>query len=150
MRVLFTTGTTKFVTPLYWLESLKHHKILNDLTIQCFDYNNEVPSLPVQRFIDNLNYEEFDLVISHAGAGTVYSVLELNIPLFVIPDMNRYDKHQTEICQFLSENTFAEVIESQEELEDRLNRLSEGKLEMKTYYNSIPFNFDKLISLISE
>lgn len=61
------------------------------------------------RFSSNINeyYNSADIIISHAGAGTIYNLLENNKKLIVVPNLDRSDKHQLEITKYLSGNNFA-------------------------------------------
>ncbi|GAA04676.1 PssE/Cps14G family polysaccharide biosynthesis glycosyltransferase [Photobacterium leiognathi] len=48
-------------------------------------------------------YNEADLIITHAGAGSIYRLLELNKKIIVVPNMVRVDKHQKDISTYMSE-----------------------------------------------
>ena len=148
MKVLFTNGTTKFIEPLYWLNSLKDHKVLQNLEVQCYDYNNETPELNVVKFITDLDYNNYDLIISHAGAGSIYSVLELRRPLIVIPDMIRIDKHQTEMARFVTESNYAEVAYNCYDLKLLLNKFMNTGFNNNLYYNKTSFEISEFISLL--
>ena len=49
---------------------------------------------------------DFDYIITHCGAGTVFPLLKLNAKLIVIPNMERNDPHQVELFNFLMQNNF--------------------------------------------
>lgn len=53
--------------------------------------------------------DESDLIITHAGAGSVYSFLEKKAPILVVPNTERNDKHQLELARYLKENRLANV-----------------------------------------
>ncbi|TKF48031.1 PssE/Cps14G family polysaccharide biosynthesis glycosyltransferase [Vibrio sp. F13] len=49
-------------------------------------------------------YNNADLVITHAGAGSIYRLLELNKKIIIVPNMKRVDKHQEDISSYMFEN----------------------------------------------
>jgi beta-1,4-N-acetylglucosaminyltransferase len=53
--------------------------------------------------------ESADLIICHAGAGTVFPLLEANKRLLVVPNLLRRDHHQVELAGYLERNHFSEV-----------------------------------------
>jgi len=57
----------------------------------------------VWRFKPSLqeDYEQADLVISHAGSGTIIDVLRMRKPLIVIPNETLLDNHQKELASSL-------------------------------------------------
>ncbi|KAH9842583.1 glycosyl transferase [Rhodofomes roseus] len=70
------------------------------------------------------DYERADLVISHAGSGTILDVLRLRKPLVVIPNPSLLDNHQQELADALADlghlktctvDTLAQTVESLDE-----------------------------------
>jgi len=49
------------------------------------------------------DYERADLVISHAGSGTILDVLRLRKPLIVVPNPSLLDNHQQELADALAD-----------------------------------------------
>jgi beta-1,4-N-acetylglucosaminyltransferase len=68
---------------------------------------------PYFTFIDSAGiakkYSEADVVITHAGAGTIYKLLEIKKRFIVVPNFERIDKHQNDIADFLAVNRYAFV-----------------------------------------
>lgn len=109
MNILITVGTTSFDKLIKFcdleLSKYTHFNIIMQIAqghyipknFQYFRFSNS---------IDNY-YKNADVIICHAGAGTIYKLLELQKVLVVVPNLNRVDNHQLEITRFLAENNFA-------------------------------------------
>ncbi|WP_281544098.1 PssE/Cps14G family polysaccharide biosynthesis glycosyltransferase [Grimontia sp. SpTr1] len=63
-----------------------------------------------------------DLVITHAGAGNVYSLLERNKKIVVVPNLQRVDDHQKELALFIESEFLGEVCYDVNEIEVHLKR----------------------------
>ncbi|KAJ4488056.1 glycosyl transferase [Lentinula aciculospora] len=63
------------------------------LLIECWKFK---PSLQE-------DYERADLIISHAGSGTIVDVLRMDKPLIVVPNPTLLDNHQEELASALEE-----------------------------------------------
>jgi len=50
-----------------------------------------------------------DLVITHAGAGSVFHLLEIGKPIVVVPNFERVDEHQKDLADFVEKNNYATV-----------------------------------------
>jgi len=63
------------------------------------------------RFSDRISdfYSQSAFVICHAGAGTVFRLLELRKRLVVVPNLTRADPHQRELAHFVDSNHYAVV-----------------------------------------
>jgi len=107
MKVLVTVGTYKFEQLIKKIDELALEKNFefvcqigqgNYIPKNCesFSFSN--------KFTEKVNTS--DLIITHAGAGTVYSLLENKKNLIVVPNTDRVDKHQLEIAQFVHKNKY--------------------------------------------
>ncbi|KAI0064643.1 glycosyltransferase family 1 protein [Artomyces pyxidatus] len=125
MRVFVTVGSTKFdalvqaaLSPSVII-ALKQ-KGYTEVVVQCgnsqidgFDLvvtpagwrsEQEGTKITVWRFKPTLeeDFNEADLIISHAGSGTILDVLRKGKPLIVIPNPTLADNHQEELAHALS------------------------------------------------
>ena len=62
-------------------------------------------------YTDNIEVqiEQADVVITHAGAGSVFHLLEIGKPVVVVPNFERVDEHQKDLADFVSHNNYASV-----------------------------------------
>ncbi|KZT09468.1 glycosyltransferase family 1 protein [Laetiporus sulphureus 93-53] len=123
-HVFVTVGSTRFdslvqtVLSVQLLEALRARGY-SELVVQCGDSEFDVGSFEqagnelvqtnngvnvhVWKFKPSLQeeYERADLVISHAGSGTILDVLRLGKPLIVVPNSRLLDNHQQELASAL-------------------------------------------------
>jgi beta-1,4-N-acetylglucosaminyltransferase len=82
---------------------------MTSLKIQCYDFR---PSLKA-------DMEHADLILSHAGAGTVMEVLRMTKPLVVVINTKLMDNHQTELAGAMADRGHLYMVERPELLDDR-------------------------------
>lgn len=69
-----------------------HSEVLNaTLSIKIFRYKRSLRQ----------DMEDADIIISHAGSGSIIEALELNKPLIVVANANLMDNHQCELAEEL-------------------------------------------------
>ncbi|KZT26267.1 glycosyltransferase family 1 protein [Neolentinus lepideus HHB14362 ss-1] len=126
MRVFVTVGSTRF-DPLIEaslstavLQAL-HSRGYTDITVQCGSSRGagdlalpseagtaslmkDGVSVEAWRFKPSLQdeYERADLIISHAGSGTILDVLRMGKTLIVVPNPTLLDNHQAELAEALA------------------------------------------------
>lgn len=63
-------------------------------------------------YLDNIEaaLKKSDVIITHAGAGTIYKLLEFGRKFVVVPNEARNDDHQLEIARYLENEGFALVL----------------------------------------
>jgi beta-1,4-N-acetylglucosaminyltransferase len=107
--IFVTVGTYKFDKLIKAIDILAlslNHKFI--LQIGCGAYK------PVNcEFYERLDRSDFsrlvsdaEIVITHAGAGTVYDLLESNKKIIVVPNLDRVDAHQIEIAEYVGKNDY--------------------------------------------
>jgi UDP-N-acetyl-D-mannosaminouronate:lipid I N-acetyl-D-mannosaminouronosyltransferase len=100
-------------------------------------------------FTDNIEayIDQADLVITHAGAGSVFHLLEIGKPIVVVPNFERIDAHQKDLANFVERNNYASVC-------NNLNQLAQCVIEAssKTFssYQTDPFcGYQRVLDLLN-
>lgn len=108
MKLLVTVGTTAFNS---LFETLDNCEIPEHVEIECQIANGSYVPKKYQHFRFTDNFEDklisADAVISHAGAGNVFKLLELGKSSIIVANLERKDSHQIELARYVSENDFA-------------------------------------------
>lgn len=109
--VLIITGNTPFNS----LETrvFELSKNLPDITITLQSIQPVVTcsmNLRLVDFIPESSFQDYDLIITHAGAGTVFFLLSCNLPFIAVPNLERRDPHQLELYNWLKRNKFAHTV----------------------------------------
>ncbi len=104
MKIFVTVGTTPFdnlINSINQINSKKYQFIIqtgnSDITVtnhQHFKWTEDIEKY----------FNWADLIICHAGAGTIYNLLEMNKPIIVVPNLDRTDHHQKEIANYVKKN----------------------------------------------
>jgi beta-1,4-N-acetylglucosaminyltransferase len=125
MKVLVTAGTTPFDSLFAHLDNLTSKfpdiEFIGQIgkggyTPQNFPSFNFTHEFPEQ-------ISSADAVITHAGAGTVYDLLERGKRCIVIANLERRDKHQLEISRYVNEMGYALATTDLADLEELLKQL---------------------------
>jgi len=108
-KVLVTVGTTSFDGLISYLDIQSLNGFL--LTMQIGPGHYLPKNHKYFRFDYSLpdHYSEYDVIITHAGAGTVFSCLERGLKLIVVPNLERLDPHQLELSNYLEKKNYALV-----------------------------------------
>ena len=91
-----------------------------------FAKNKFSKNIKILPYLNNLSslFSSCDLVISRAGAGTIFELLMSNTPAILIPSLNVANNHQFYNARDLKDNNLALMIE-------------ENKLDAKLLYNKV-------------
>lgn len=151
MRIFVTVGTFRFDELIKLVDNLAS---TSSHTFTCQLGCGEYKPKNCIWFEFSSNFEGFisdaDLVITHAGAGTVYGLLEQHKNIIVIPNTFRVDQHQLELARYVNENNFALTCISLFELENALEQSSSFFDQNCLRYSKEPFNkFDDILELIN-
>lgn len=131
MNIFVTVGTTKFdslIETVDLISFLNEHEV----TYQISNGNYHPKNGIFFKFTEDLNQiiDSSDLIITHAGAGSIYSLLESGKKLIVAPNLERVDKHQLEIAQYCFEKNYCSVAFELSDLSN-LIELSQSKVFAK-------------------
>lgn len=119
MKILVTVGTTPFDLLIETIDGLACDFPDIQFTAQISSGVYEPKHMPWVRFVpDILDQYPDSLVLTHCGAGTVFSLLDANRKFVAIPNLTRVDHHQVELAQVLQESQLAIVALSMSDLRD--------------------------------
>lgn len=108
INVLVTVGTTTFDSLIKALD-----KPTDEVEIFFQIANGAYLPVhhPYQKFVPDLSskYSNYDLIVTHAGAGSIYTMLDMNLKFVVVPNLERSDKHQLELSKFVEINNYAKT-----------------------------------------
>lgn len=141
MKILVTVGTTSFDSMIELVDnSILKINVECEVIFQIAGGSYVPKSGECFKFLDKINdyYIEFDLVITHAGAGTVFKLLELNKLLIIIPNLERVDKHQLDLAEYMYENKHAMVLWNPDELVDLI--------QLSSQFKPVPLTKDKFFA----
>ena len=105
--IFVTVGTTKFDSLIKTVDEIARH-IDEPIICQIADGTYVPKNCQYFRFKPTLD-DEFgsaDLVVCHGGAGTLFKLLELNKMIISVPNLERKDKHQTDLINTLARENY--------------------------------------------
>lgn len=148
MNVFVTVGTTKFDDLIRNVDIIagktKKYSFIYQISDgdyhpqngSFFSYNNDIERV----------YNASDIVITHAGAGSIYRLLELEKKILVVPNFSRVDKHQVDISSYMEENKHCLVAWELNQIEKKLNQMVSFS---PVKFTKTPFfKFDEIVSFI--
>lgn len=132
MNILVTVGTTAFDELIKTIDELFEGDKTVSIIAQISSSSNYTPqhfksfqfSQDFQSYVDAA-----DLIVTHAGAGSVYSMLENNKKLIVVPNLTRADNHQLELAKYVQDNNFAISCFDLAEIRDCISKAKDIRFE---------------------
>lgn len=76
-----------------------YEEVINGLTLSFFRHK---PSI-------SLDLEQADIIIGHAGVGTIIEAVRANKPVLVVVNADLMDNHQLEVAEAMSNNGFVNM-----------------------------------------
>jgi beta-1,4-N-acetylglucosaminyltransferase len=148
MNIFVTVGHTHYNALFKAVDaqfSAGKYKIIN----QIFDGSYQPKNHEYFKFTTNIESQiaKADLVITHAGAGSVFRLLELGKPIVVVPNFERIDEHQKDLADYVEINNFACVCRNLDLLEECTKQAYEG--EYSTYERNLFDGYTRILSLLS-
>ncbi|UCZ56524.1 hypothetical protein LGV61_12460 [Desulfurispirillum indicum] len=146
--ILLTVGTTPFDSLVRYIDT----NAPKNLNIQMQISNGDYKPSHFNFFSFNQNihvlYEQASVVICHAGAGTVYKLLEMNKKIIVVPNLERADPHQRELAEFVGKNNYGFVCSDMPEVLTALAQID--SMTFNRYEKEIFFGADMLVDIIKK
>lgn len=108
-NILVMVGTTRFDGLLNFFDV---YSSWANVTLQVGDSGYVAKHAEVITYVDNIEelIDSSDYVVSHAGAGNVYNLLEKGTKFLVVPNTERFDQHQAELAEYLKGNNLCPVL----------------------------------------
>ena len=134
--VMLGTQNNSFHRLLEEIDRLIENKVINEEVIVQKGYTKyESKNMKTIDFISRDELENLEkqasYIITHGGVGSIVSSLEKGKKVIAVPRLHKYSEHvndhQKEIIKKFNENKNIIVIQSVEELEDAVKRVSEFK-----------------------
>ena len=103
MKILITVGTTPFDNLIRFCDENLDPTL--EITMQVSNDASYVPNrFDYFKFTNDIIscYQNADLVITHAGAGTIFTLLEMRKRIIVFPNLDRDDSHQKDLAGIVS------------------------------------------------
>lgn len=147
--LLVTVGTYKFDAMVRSVEN-----VCKDMAIDAFYQIGIGEMKPVNgqyvRFLPENRFNDFansaSVIVTHAGAGTVYNFLEKNYRMIVVPNLDRTDNHQRDIGEYLKSNNYAFVCFDLCELRSEFEKAFNYDLKLDKYTKTSFFRTNDLIA----
>ena len=129
MKVLVTVGTTRFDSLIKYIDEVFIDSGIA-FTFQIADGKYEPVNFPYFTFSNDIetHYHGSDVVICHAGAGTIYKLLEIKKKIIIVPNTERRDNHQLDIAEYMGGNGYALTVTDFSFLKGAIEKISHLKL----------------------
>lgn len=143
MKLFVTVGTTPFDS---LVEAVDGGPYAHDAQLQIADGQYEPKVAQWFRFRPGIQelIASADVVVCHAGAGSIYSLLEAGIVPVVVPNTERRDQHQLEIARWLARMRYAVVAMKPENINDVLDGYQQAREDCVAFSEQRFFYQDEL------
>lgn len=144
--ILVTVGTTPFDSLIEYLDNMESSE---EIILQISkDANYKPKNKKYFEFINNINdyYEEASLIITHAGAGSIYNLLEKNKKIIIVPNTERVDNHQLDITEYMNNKNYALTCYNFNSLEEMIKNINNYNL--KRYEKDFFFKAKEISELV--
>lgn len=149
MRIFVTVGTTRFDSLIKAIDE-KLSGLEHEVTFQISDGIYKPKNFKYFNFTEDIKnyFLESDIVITHAGAGSIYELLELRKKIIIVPNLDRVDKHQSDIADYMDSNNYAKSIYN---LDNIISIIDDMQYKsFKEFKKEIFFKAQEIIDFIQE
>jgi len=147
MNIFVTVGNTHYDTLIKHVDTLvdaNEHSVVLQIADGAYTPKNHTHI----RFTQEIDkyFDEADIVITHAGAGSVFHLLELQKKMIVVPNTERIDNHQLDLANFVATEDIGGVCT---ELSGISLKIAEvGAKTFKPYFHEPFYGYDKIDQLL--
>jgi beta-1,4-N-acetylglucosaminyltransferase len=149
LRIFVTVGTTRFDSLIKAIDE-KLSGLEHEVTFQISDGIYKPKNFKYFNFTEDIKnyFLESDIVITHAGAGSIYELLELRKKIIIVPNLDRVDKHQSDIADYMDSNNYAKSIYN---LDNIISIIDDMQYKsFKEFKKEIFFKAQEIIDFIQE
>jgi beta-1,4-N-acetylglucosaminyltransferase len=128
--IFVTVGTTPFDSLIEYLDNMESKE---EIILQISKDAKYIPkNKKYFQFISNINeyYEKASLIITHAGAGSIYNLLEKEKIIIIVPNTERVDNHQLDITEYMKNENYALTCFNLNSLEKMIKNINNYNLKM--------------------
>jgi beta-1,4-N-acetylglucosaminyltransferase len=117
MKIFITVGTTPFDALIRFCD-----ENLDAALVVTMQISNDASYIPKRfdsfKFTKDIIscYQDADIIITHAGAGTIFTLLEMGKRIIVVPNLDRDDSHQKDLAGVVERNKWGLVCWSNQDL----------------------------------
>jgi len=135
--IFVTTGTqVQFDRLIKAIDEIAPSLNGEEIIAQAFDMKYQVKNIKTLEYIapaDFKNYiEAADLIISHAGTGTILSVAQTEKPLIVFPRLGKLrearNDHQLDTCRMMEKICLLQVAYDEKQLKEKIDAYFRNEL----------------------
>jgi beta-1,4-N-acetylglucosaminyltransferase len=140
-RVLVITGTTGFDSLVRKIDESRELEKRYDITLQTGEGAYKPQYKASFDFDKGLKdrLAEYDFFITHAGAGTIFMLLEQKKRVLVVPNTERADKHQTELAQYVKSQNLCAVCPDVQGVAEAISVIDNSTQNLQPY-EKVEFN----------
>lgn len=148
MKIFVTVGTTKFNSLIEFLDRNIEKNGKYEIEMQISDGDYKPSNWDYFDFTANIQskYDNCDVVITHAGAGSIYKLLEMGKKIIIVPNLDRIDSHQTDIATYMDANNHAISVSILGEIPAALEKIQQ--IQLKPFEKIDFFKAEEIVDFI--
>lgn len=155
--IFVTTGTqVQFDRLIKAMDEIAPFLHDREIIAQAFDIKYQAKNIKTLEYIAPAEFKNYidaaDLIISHAGTGTILSVAQMEKPLIVFPRLGKLrearNDHQLATCRMLEEISLLQVAYDEKQLKEKIDAFF--RKELPVMQKISPFASTELINNISD
>lgn len=150
MNILVTVGSSPFESLIRAVDSAAQSLNEYNFTFQISDGAYKPRHGRYFPFTKEFtNYiDEADIIITHAGAGTVFELLEKQKKCIIVPNYERIDKHQSDLTTYVEKKQLALTCHKLDEISAYISKVN--TFTAKKYIKEDFFFTEELIYLFNQ